>query len=70
MEETMKFRADSEDEAQAVINGYRDKANTEHEYTLKKASYEKKEKKAKGEIIAEAYVVTITLVYGGLWDEE
>lgn len=64
LEETIKMRAETEAEAQEVINDYRAK------HIVKKASYEKKEKKSKGDIIGEAYLVTITLTHASFWDLE
>lgn len=64
LEETIKMRAENEAEAQEIINDYRAKNN------VKKASYEKKEKKSKGDIIGEAYLVTITLTHADFWTLE
>lgn len=61
LEETFKIRANTENEAQEIINGYRAKNN------VKKASYEKKEKKSKGEVIGEGYLVTVTITHGDFW---
>lgn len=66
LEETIKIKANSESEAQAVIDEY--KEGSKGAYTLKKASYELKEKTSKGEVIASAYVVSVTLVHNNLWD--
>ena len=38
-------------------------------YFIKKASYERKTKKAKGEVIAECFVVSVTQVFAGLWED-
>lgn len=62
LKETRTFRVDSEHEALEMIKDYREKANNEL-YEVKKASYVKKEKKQKGEIIDEWCVVDISLVY-------
>lgn len=51
-----------------MIESYRKQAE-EKGYKIKKAIYEYKTKKAKGEIIAEAWVVTITSVFATLWEE-
>ena len=37
-------------------------------YTLNAFSYTKKEKKAKGNIVDECYVVKATKIFGGVWD--
>ena len=62
LKETRTFRVESEQEALEMIKEYREKANNEL-YEVKKASYVKKEKKQKGEIIDEWCVVDISLVY-------
>ncbi len=69
LETTSKFRALSENAAKDMIEQFRADAKTKG-YTIKKAGYEYKTKKAKGEIIAEAWVVSVTQVFGALWDEE
>lgn len=68
LETTSKFKANSEIEAKNMIEEYRVKAS-EKGYVLKKASYEYKTKKSKGEIIGEVWVVSITQVFGSLWEE-
>lgn len=67
LEQTFKIKAFSESEAKDLIEDYRVKASSEN-YLVKKAGYEYKNKKSKGEIIDEAWVVTITLTYASLWD--
>ena len=37
---------------------------------VKKASYERKEKKSKGEVIGEGYLVTITVTHADFWTME
>ena len=61
LEETIKMRADTEAEAQEIINEYRSHHN------VKKASYEKKEKKSKGDVIGEGYLVVITITHADFW---
>ena len=68
LEVTTKLRANSEEGAKSTIESYRKEA-AEKGYTIKKASYEYKTKKAKGEIIAEAWVVSITQIFGELWED-
>ena len=53
------YRADTEAEAQAIIA----EAKQAGEYTLTKYTSEKKEVKAKGEIIDEFYKVSLTKVF-------
>lgn len=63
-----KYRAYSEDEAKDFIETNRTAATTGN-YILKKAGYEYKTKKAKGEVIDEAWVVTLVKVFNGIWEE-
>lgn len=56
---TEVYRADTETEAQGVIT----EAKQAGEYTLSKYASEKKEVKAKGEVIDEYYKVTLTKVF-------
>lgn len=56
---TEVYRADSEAEAQGVIT----EAKQADEYTLTKYSSEKKEVKAKGEVIDEYYKVSLTKAF-------
>lgn len=68
LETTSKYRANSEIEAKDMIEEFR--ANAEKNgYVVKKAGYEYKTKKAKGEIIGEAWIVSVTQVFGSLWEE-
>ena len=53
------YRADTEGEAKGVI----EEAKSAGEYTLTKYSSEKKEVKAKGEVIDEYYKVTLTKLF-------
>lgn len=69
LETTTKLKVNSEDLAKSTIEAYRQDA-VEKGYTIKKAGYEYKTKKAKGEIIDEKWVVSITQVFGELWGEE
>lgn len=68
LETTSKFRASSENEAKEMIEGFRKEAR-EKGYTVKKAGFEYKTKKTKGEIISEAWVVSVTQVFGDLWED-
>lgn len=68
LETTSKFRASSENEAKEMIEGFRKEAR-EKGYTVKKAGFEYKTKKAKGEVIAETWVVSVTQVFGDLWED-
>ena len=68
IEQTEKYVVDSEEEAIKVIQSFKKDAESKG-YILGKSGYDYKTKKAKGEIIDEAWVVTIKKVLGGVWDE-
>lgn len=68
LKETIELRADSELEAKELIEEYRKNA-TEKGYTIGAAGYTYKTKKAKGEIIDEAWVCKIVLNFSGIWEE-
>ena len=68
LKQTEEYRTDSEDEAIAVIESYRKDAE-EKGYVLGASGYTYKTKKAKGEIIDEAWVVKVTKILGGVWDD-
>ncbi len=68
LETTQKFAVDTEVKAKDMIEAFRAEAETKG-YTVKKAGYEYKVKKAKGEIIGERWVVSVTQVFGTLWEE-
>lgn len=61
-----KYRAYSEDEAKDFIETNRMAATGN--YILKKAGYEYKTKKAKGEVVDEGYLVTIVKTFESFWD--
>ena len=68
LETTSKYRAESELSAKDMIEAFRAQAK-EKGYVVKKAGYEYKTKKAKGEVIAECWVVSVTQVFGDIWEE-
>lgn len=68
LETTQKYSVDSEVKAKDMIEAFRAQAE-EKGYTVKKAGYEYKTKKAKGEIIDERWIVSVTQVFGSLWEE-
>lgn len=63
LKKTEVYRVDTEEEAISAIKQYKDNA-FDGGYEVAKASYDKKNKKLKGEIIDEWVVVSITFVYG------
>ena len=68
LKETIELRADSEIEAKEIIEGYRKNA-AEGGYTITAAGYTYKTKKAKGEIIDEAWICKIVQNFSGIWEE-
>lgn len=68
LEITSKYKVDTETQARDMIEGYRAKAEQDG-YVVRKAGYARKDKKAKGEIIATAFEVTITQTFGGFWED-
>ena len=68
LEDTIKFRTDSEDEAMGVIATFKEQAK-EKNYIVKKSNYDYRTKKSKGEIIDEAWVVTVTRVFATIWGD-
>ncbi len=68
IEKTEKYVVDSEEEAIKLIQSSKEDAQ-EKGYILGASGYTYKTKKAKGEIIGEAWVTTIKKVLGGVWDD-
>jgi hypothetical protein len=68
LETTSKYRASSENEAKEMIEKFRAEARDKG-YTVKKAGFEYKTKKTKGEVIGQAWVVSVTQVFGDLWED-
>ena len=64
---TEEYRAESEQEVREMNEQFKTEAKSEG-YILNAFSYTKKEKKSKGEIIDDGYLVKVTKVYGGFWD--
>ena len=62
-----EYRAESEQEVKEMNEQFKEKAKTEG-YVLSAFSYTKKEKKSKGEVIDDGYLVKVAKVYGGFWD--
>lgn len=60
------YRADSEVEAQEIIGA----AKAAAEYTLTKYSSEKKEVKAKGEVVDEYYKISLTKAFTDIKEPE
>lgn len=65
---TEEYRAYSEEEAIEALNAAR--AHQEDgKYTLGANGYKYKTKKSKGEIIGEAWIVSVAKVFDEVWDE-
>ena len=65
---TEEFRAYTEEEAIKAITDARE-GQAKGGYVLGVNGYKYKTKKAKGQIIAEAWVVTVTKIFDEVWDE-
>jgi hypothetical protein len=68
LETTTKYRVNTEDEAKNMIEKFREQAKTDG-ILLKKAGYEYKTKKSKGEIVDEGYLISATFIYNDFWSE-
>ena len=64
---TEEYRADSELEAREAIENFR-KESLEKGYVLGACGFTYKDKKSKGDIIDEAWVVKVVKNYGKVWD--
>ena len=64
---TEEYRAESEQEVKEMNEQFKTEAKTKG-YILNAFSYNKKEKKSKGNIIDDGYLVKVIKVYGGFWD--
>lgn len=62
------FRADSENEGQRFIEEEKEKA-IEKGYSLNKYGMTHKEKKSKGEIIDECWIVELNKTYDSIWGD-
>lgn len=65
---TYEHRAYTEDEAKDAILKFRNEAK-DNGYLVQSAGYTYKNKKKKGEVVAEAWVVKCVAVYDEVWDE-
>lgn len=68
IERTEKYVVDSETEAIELIKTSKKDAE-EQGYILGASGYTYKTKKAKGEIVGEAWVVSVRKILGGVWDD-
>ena len=65
---TEEFKAYSEEEAIQALEALRANQNKEG-YILGANGYKYKEKKAKGEVIGQAWIVSATKIYGDVWED-
>lgn len=63
---TEEYRTESEYEAKELMEQMREQAASKG-YVLNQCGYTHKEKKSKGEVIDEAYVVKAVKVFNGVW---
>lgn len=64
---TEEYRADSELEAREAIENFR-KESLEKGYVLGACGFTYKDKKSKGDIVDEAWVVKVVKIYGKVWE--
>lgn len=64
---TEEYCADSEQEAREAIENFR-KESLEKGYVLGACGFTYKDKKSRGEIISEAWVVKVVKIYGKVWE--
>lgn len=67
LKKTEEYRVDSEIEAKEAMEEFRSAAAS-NGYSVGSCGYTYKEKKAKGEVIDEAWIVKVVKVYGGVWE--
>ena len=67
LKRTEEYRVDTEEEAKEVMEQFCCEAAT-NGYTIGSCGYTKKEKKAKGEIIDEGFLVKCVKIYGGFFE--
>lgn len=65
---TEEYVVDTEEEAIKAIQNFREDAE-QHGHTVGASGYTYKTKKAKGEIIGEQYLIKVTRILGGIWDD-
>lgn len=68
LKQTDEIRVGSEVEAKELMEKVR-LDSQEKGYMINKSGYTYKSKKAKGEIVAECYIVKIEKIYNEVWDD-
>lgn len=64
---TEEFRVNTEEEAKQAMEEFRQNAPVEG-YILNSCGYTHKEKKTKGSVVDECYIVKVVKIFGGIWD--
>lgn len=65
---TEEFKAYTESEAKEIMEKIRTEAS-EKGYAIGANGYTHKERKAKGEVIDECWIVKVVKIYGPIWEE-
>ena len=65
---TEEYVVDTEEQAIKAIQNFREDAEQQG-HTVGASGYTYKTKKAKGEIIGEQYLIKVTRILGGIWDD-
>lgn len=66
---TYEYRAYTEEEAKSAVIKFHEGSKQEG-YTVGSAGYVRKEKKKKGEVVSEAWIVKCVAIYDTIWDED
>lgn len=66
LKEKLTFRCETENEAKALIEHYKQDGRT-NGYEVNKVSYQYKEKKLKGEVADSCWQVDLELIYTTIW---
>ncbi len=66
LKEKLTFRCETEDEAKALIERYKQDGRT-NGYEVNKVSYQYKEKKLKGEVADSCWQTDLELIYTTIW---
>lgn len=67
LKQTDEYRAESEIEAKEMMEKFRNEAK-DTGYSVGACGYTYKNKKSKGEIIDEAWIVKVVKTYGTIWE--
>ena len=64
---TEEYRVNTENEAKEAMERFRQEA-AQNGYSIGACGYTYKEKKSKGEVIDEGYLIKVVKIYGGFWE--